>query len=256
MGKCFLHGNGGGTSLNFKVVGGTTAPASPSENMIWVNTSEKITSWIFTATEPKNKSEGMLWITPGTASTAAFNALQKNGIMVYPMSAKQYVSGAWVSVVAKSYQGGEWVDWFVFLYDYGNENLDLIGSWVNKGLAFGSSQQNTIVPTITKNDNNIVFGIEATVNLGGIVYTQYLLDLTDVKRIVIKGTSTASNSIYARLWTSIGQYHATNCVASVICANNANEWVIDVSSLSGKHYFGFSFFGGTQSIAVEEIHLE
>ena len=43
---------GGGANLNFKVVGGTTEPASLKENTIWVNTDQKITSWHFGAEEP------------------------------------------------------------------------------------------------------------------------------------------------------------------------------------------------------------
>lgn len=44
--------SGGGTSLNYSVVGGTTEPTSPKENMIWVNTETEITSHVFSATEP------------------------------------------------------------------------------------------------------------------------------------------------------------------------------------------------------------
>lgn len=45
---------GGGGGLNFKAVGGTTAPTNPKENMIWVNTDQKITGWNFSATDPFN----------------------------------------------------------------------------------------------------------------------------------------------------------------------------------------------------------
>ena len=43
---------GGGASLNFKVVGGTSTPSSPKENTIWVNTDAEISSWAFSAEEP------------------------------------------------------------------------------------------------------------------------------------------------------------------------------------------------------------
>lgn len=97
-----------GVELNFDVVGGTTAPSNPKENMIWVNTSTKITSYIFSATQPTG-SAGMVWISTDTYSSAEFNALKKNGIQVYPISAKQYVSGAWVEKIAKIRQSGAWV---------------------------------------------------------------------------------------------------------------------------------------------------
>lgn len=98
---------GGGGGLNFKVVGGTTAPSNPKENMIWVNTSTKITSYIFSATQPTAES-GMVWFSTSTSSPVEFNALKKNGIQVYPISAKQYVSGAFVDKPIKVYQNGVW----------------------------------------------------------------------------------------------------------------------------------------------------
>lgn len=39
-------------TLNFKVVGGTSTPSSPSENTIWINTNQAITSWSFNPIEP------------------------------------------------------------------------------------------------------------------------------------------------------------------------------------------------------------
>ena len=124
-------GGGGSGGLNFQVIGGTTAPSNPKENMIWVNTSTKITSYIFSATQPTG-SAGMVWISTGTSSTIAFNALKKNGLQVYPISAKQYVNGAWVSVTALSYQGGEWVEWISFLYDRGEIGLGGIPTQIYK----------------------------------------------------------------------------------------------------------------------------
>lgn len=127
-------GGGGSGGLNFQVIGGTTAPSNPKENMIWVNTSTKITSYIFSATEPATAEEGMVWIYTSKSSAAEFNALKKNGIQVYPISAKQYVSGALVDKPAKIYQGGEWVAlWNGELYDSGNEFTDITGGFnINK----------------------------------------------------------------------------------------------------------------------------
>ena len=105
--ECFLVKNGGGAPLNFKVLG-NPKPDNPKENTVWIDTDNEITSWIFSATEPAAPSEGMVWIPTGTASVAGFNALKKNGIQVYPLLAKQYVNGDWVSKTAKIYQSGEW----------------------------------------------------------------------------------------------------------------------------------------------------
>lgn len=105
----FNLSGGNGAALNFQVVA-NPQPDNPRENTIWVDTDVKIPSYDFSATQPTNPMEGMAWITTGVYSSAGFNALKKNGIQVYPMSAKQYISGAWVDKTAKSWQGGQWVN--------------------------------------------------------------------------------------------------------------------------------------------------
>lgn len=124
-------GNVGSSSggLNFKIVGGTFIPSNPKENTLWVNTDHDITSYIFSATEPESPAEGMVWISTGTSSPAEFNALKKNGIKVYPLSAKQRIDGAWVKVTAKSYQGGAWRDWLDYLLNGADAHDDITGGW-------------------------------------------------------------------------------------------------------------------------------
>ena len=58
MAKGFKHGaGGGGTALNFKVVG-NPQPESAKGNTIWVNTDVPIGAWYFAATQPENLIEG------------------------------------------------------------------------------------------------------------------------------------------------------------------------------------------------------
>ena len=148
---------GGGAPLNFKVVGGTSAPASPKENTIWFNTSTAITSWAFSATEPETPAAGMVWISTGMTSTAPFNALKKNNITVHPISAKQYVSGAWVDKAAKSYQNGAWVDWWNgHLYEYGNLHEQFTGGWTYEG--YKAKGYTTINPPQFNSDHIYVTG--------------------------------------------------------------------------------------------------
>lgn len=124
-------GGGGGGSLNFKVVGGTSAPASPAENTIWVNTSVAITSWIFSTTAPTSPAAGMVWFATGNSSSVAFNAVKKNGIWIYPASCQQYISGSWVSKTAKTYKGGAWVEWLYWLYDTGVKKVEFVDNALN-----------------------------------------------------------------------------------------------------------------------------
>jgi hypothetical protein len=141
MGKAFLcKSNGGGGGLAFRVIGGTSAPSNPKPNDIWVNTSAKITSYIFRATEPEGYAEGMVWIYIATSSNLKFNALKKNCIEVYPISAKQYVSGSWVDMEVKTYQNGEWENWWNGeLYETGNEFVSVTGGWsISRGSKYTS----------------------------------------------------------------------------------------------------------------------
>ena len=121
------------SGLNFEVVGGTSAPANPAENTIWVNTSVPISDYIFSAIPPESGAEGSVWFSTGTTSPAAFNALKKNVVQVYPLSAMQIVNGQIVDVEAKIYQDGEWVDWGTVLYDAGNHFTEITGGWTNEG---------------------------------------------------------------------------------------------------------------------------
>ena len=130
----FNSGGAGGGGLNFKVVGSPQPPASPKENMIWLNTDVPISSYVFSAIQPEPMDEGMVWIYTGTSSPVAFNALKKNGIQVYPISAKQYVSGAWVNKTAKSYHDETWKEWWDgYLYKSGDECVNVSGGWVGSG---------------------------------------------------------------------------------------------------------------------------
>lgn len=157
LGRTNTGGGGGGGGLNFQVIGGTTAPRNPKENTIWVNTDAEITGWVFSATEPETASEGMVWIFVGVSSPVAFNALKKNNITVCPMSAKQYVSGAWVDKEAKSYQNGAWVDWWNgHLYEYGNLYEQYTGGWSIDG--YKAKGYTTINPPQFNSDHIYVTG--------------------------------------------------------------------------------------------------
>lgn len=178
-----------GVELNFEVVGGTSQPISPKENTIWVNTSTTISSWVFSATQPSNPSNGMVWISTGTSSTVKFNALKKNGIQVYPLSAKQMVSGALVDKTAKSYQGGKWVNWLPpgALYWDGVQCVKWVekqgvieSSWVKKSPIYGS---NSITLTTGATDNSNWFC--------GVV-TDEKYDITGYTKLIVEleGTTT------------------------------------------------------------------
>lgn len=149
----YVLGSGSGSSsagLNFKVVGGTSAPSNPTTNTIWVDTDTEITGWAFSAEQPETVEAGMVWIYTGATSTAPFSVLKKNNITVYPISAKQYVNGAWVDKTAKSYQNGKWVNWYTLLFDNGDQFTSLTGGWaIRSSSGLTCTIGDTLLLTIT-----------------------------------------------------------------------------------------------------------
>lgn len=151
IGRTNTGGSGGGGGLNFRVLGGTSAPPSPKENDIWVNTDVKISSYVISATQPTTHDSGLVWIPTGTSSTVHFNALKKNAIEVYPQSVKQYIGSEWVQIDAHIYHGGEWVQFSeiikeLYLYKPGDMCIEVTGGWtkLENGTVRNSSSELTI----------------------------------------------------------------------------------------------------------------
>lgn len=234
-------GNGSG-GLNFKIVGGTSEPSNPRENTIWVNTDQKITSWIFSATEPKSPSEGLVWFKTGTYSPVAFNALKKNGVPVYPVNAKQYISGAWTAKTAKSYQYGTWNNWFLVLYDEGYENVKFYNSSVGG--------------TATFTDSYIL--LSAPSNKTGSVKTG-LIDITQCSSVIVSyknKTNFGSISEVAIIVLDSGGNRITRVNdASPVSSNIVS---LDVSNLSGEYEIKTQLYsdGATNTAQITELKLK
>lgn len=356
--------SGGGGGLNFRVIGGTTAPAKPKENDIWVNTDVKITEWVFSGEEPFIRKEnvdcviakeatrldstgtegyfpqanltdyiklpdgttkittnncdtvtstmchafytadktlistvlrkegtttfevptnavyvrlsmfdnapvnsdplyfvatigvesGFVWIFTGNSSSAEFNALKKNGITVYPLSAKQYVSGKCVDKTAKSYQGGAWVDWWNGeLYDSGNEYTTFTGGW--KATASSSTTQ------VTKSSADMTIKTDYG---GDSLYCSNKIDLTNFSKLVVTGKSFRNNSSATRtqgntkicIWSDVGTDGSSNRVAyaDYPAEDYDGEFELDVSSLIGEYYVGV-YAGRYYSVTVRKAKL-
>ena len=212
MGIAFLHGNGGSggsAGLNFQVVG-NPQPATAKENTIWIDTDTEITSWIFSATQPVTATEGMVWISTGSASTAAFNSLKKNGIMIYPMSSKQYVGGAWITKTAQSYQNGAWVDWITYFYKDGNTFDDLTGGYV-----YGAKT--------TLEADSIKIYIDSQ-NQESYAITNNKVDISSISTLYVKGRIAVRNSYNEH--TKVYLYATENKITSVTADTGGGATII------------------------------
>ena len=240
-------GGGGGTPLNFKVVG-NPQPDNPKANTIWVDTDTKITGWFFSATQPENLAEGNVWFPVGTSSPTAFNALKKNGITVYPLSAKQYVNGALVDKVAKTYQDGAWADWVVYTYLF-KSGEGVASDWtINKN-------QNARV-NITSDYINITNTASASWDFG--LYKKNAVDLTNVKSVAIEAQMDSSPrfSIVANktTFTNSSDYKGFTAYVNITLRSGRQVYKLDVSNLSGMYYVGLH--GAATNAYVYDLWLE
>lgn len=263
----FNISGGGGTALNFQVIGDDKAPGNAKENTIWINTTEKITSWIFSATEPQNPIPGMVWISIGTSSTVAFNALKKNGIQVYPISAKQYIGGAWVDKTAMTYQGGAWVNWINILLGSGITNVLGTPDFVSLG---NSTATGSRITTAANQNSDGTMGISVKTTSGYWTHTAAVFpakvsnkDKTLTVSLVCTSisSSTSSDSLSICLYSDSGAKTELGNKTVFIC-NSVNLDTtytvdIDVSDID-SYYIAVKFVissnsKDTMAVTVKEV---
>ena len=81
---------------------------TPLENTIGVVTDVPISGYKFSVTEPENMKNGEVWISTGISNKVSIDIV--DGVTVYPIFAKQMVSGVLVDLEAKIWQNGVWHD--------------------------------------------------------------------------------------------------------------------------------------------------
>lgn len=239
----FNMSGGGGAALNFKVMGGTAEPSNPAENTIWIDTDAKITGWLFSSHQPENPAEGMVWIATGSASNAEFNALKKNNITVYPLSAKQLINGAWVDKEAKSYQDGAWVDWLTYLF---RETAGQVVPFTSTKETNGS---------VTIGTRSIVLNYSSETNGQVVLRTTNTVDLTKAKKLVFDAvcTKTQDNDftlatflVNSSVPTAGVRYNSFAAYAVMQADNVRRQYAIDINGFTGQYYVGAKgLIGGT-----------
>lgn len=247
-------GAGGGADLAFAVIGSAVQPTAPKEGDIWINTDTNITSWIFSVTEPSSPSEGMAWMSIGMSSAVEFNALAENGIMIYPIQTRQYVGGAWVNKATKSYQGGNWEDWWVAgtLYDNGRYDEATTGGWASYPYSVGTGYSGT-TSTITLDDEclTMVRTAGGSSNRSSFVSTVNTIDLTNYTTAHFEFLS-ASGSGFAK----VSVYNASGAeVKSSDMFWSASGSVVDtvdldISDVSGECRVGVMLWASSSSAVV------
>lgn len=236
-----LGGSGGGASLNFKVVS-NPRPENPTKNTIWVDTAE-ITSWIFSATEPKAPADGMVWILIDTTSPVEFNALKKNGIQICPISAKQYVGGVWVDKPSQIYQVGEWSSfWDGHYFKNGNQYESVTGGWTAQGYKNDNSAQVTIGETLT---------VSAPQSNNATVGTVNKIDLKEVFTLYAENLEAGAYKTYLVISETKDVSASGGYIERV--ALDAGVVSLDVATLNGEYYIAITGKGGSSGAAAAKV---
>lgn len=238
--------SGGGAALNFRVVGGVTQPSGPKENTIWVNTDQKITSWFFAHAAPEEPEEGMVWIRLGSTGSVELNALKKNGIQLYPVTANQYIGNAWQVCIAQIWQDGGWNLWWDgTLYSAGDEFTHITGGWE---AAWTSGDYYNTKGTVTKNEASLKLNA-STATSSIFAKTVNKIDVTDYDTL-----SAMATAAKGKFGLSSGEAWNTgsNMAASATPANG--EATLDISEMTGEYYICMYIAAGS-SIEYSEVKL-
>lgn len=242
MGTVFLHGNGGsggsGGGMELTIIVDTVRPAKVTHNAIWVDSDVDATSYALTAAEPENPEAGALWISIGDGGKIkVVSPVGDNWITVYPISAKQFIDGEWVTKVAKSYQNGEWVDWTVFAYNGGNTGwqscTSAVGGWYPGSVTFSDGAiclKNTETNSATGSATTEKYDLSSFKTIEFVIDSQSTGFNTGAAYVCV----TTSNSFAWNPGTS-----ATTLPSEAVSSkqfSSSGTVTLDVSSLSGEYY--------------------
>jgi hypothetical protein len=193
--------------------------------------------------------DGMVWITTGTSGNVTFNALKKNGIHVYPISAKLFVSGSWVAKTAEIWQSSAWKGWIRHLYNKGDECVSLTGGWTSYKQGDSGYNQGSCVKGTT--------GITISCNSLQAIATRpvNMIDLTNVSTIELEASNVSISSgnpgiLAVSVVKASGEF-ANGSAAAQMNIDASGKMSLDVSNLSGAYYIIFCAWNWSGSGTIQ-----
>ncbi len=185
-----------------------------------------ISAYAFSADEPASPAEGMVWVKTATESTTPINVDKKNSVILYPQTAQQYVSGAWVGKTAQVYTNGAWHElWDGYYYKLGETYEAITG-----GYSAGTS-----LAKVTFNSNNMVITQASGTGAGNVVATVETVDVTDVNTLVFDCLADSTDLCSVGVGSVRDNWN--NYIATAKVNNTARALVtLDVSSITGEVY--------------------
>lgn len=177
----------------------------------------------------------------------SFNALEKNGIPVYPMIAKQYIGGAWVEKIAKCYQNGEWVEiepyQYIFKQGRGSDSEFISKPYYRYQSNMTTERIYCNAPQSTESDG-----------ASGLADSY---DFTDYSLLVFDLMSNNRAFTCGYLDTFVNSYNQ-GFVGSVSPPTGSRTTVrIDISGVTGKKFIGFKIGNGAAgAVEIYNVYLK
>lgn len=210
---------------------------------------------------PEPIPEGAVWFATGTSSTVAYNALRRNDIRVYPLSAKQHIGDKWCSKSAELYDGTDWIQFsseIVYLYNHGDECTDVTGGWTGYAYKSSTAGSNATKPTVTKGDETITFALSSTSDnyRMGSLWIEESIDLTKYGKLYLDVKSFTPSNNVAYIGVTDKKQNGFTKIANV-SFNSAGLVALDISSLTGEYYVYFSVGGQASktTFSFDEAYL-
>lgn len=268
MAKGFKHGAAGTGDLNFRVNSYSTEEellaSAPKENTIGIVTGQEITAWELSAEEPEESMEGKVWILLGDRSVAKFNALKKNAVTLIPVSARQYRSGVWEDVAAKSYLRGHWRNWWDGnLYHQGNSCEEITGGWKAYAYKTYGSGSTAYAPTATFNADSLKLYMSKPSSgyRAGALFSENAIDLSQYTKLKINVTTLTG------LTTGVVNLGLSETKENSFVETAAEEitdvgvYTLDLTDISGSFYVhvsigGLASSGSNLTLVLDSIWRE
>ena len=260
--SCFLNGaqlnfrGGGGSRLNYSVVGGTSQPAAPKENTIWINTAVTISGYIFQPAQP-TAHQGRVWIQINFSAPVVTSNLIKSPLILGTTLGREmirlpilgiqiYNNSTWVNVNAHMYENGVWTQVSssaLTIYNGGASvsNMGTLTSAYARGLNATTSISGGVIKQQAQRQTGITNGAKGDYGSTPVNLTNFTTLTVNVAAVAgspysyqvgfISNTTNATWAIY--------YWNFSNWVAQTTYTA-AGVKTIDISALTGNYYFAMS----------------
>lgn len=229
-----------GAELDYAIVCAPERPDTAVKNTLWVENGGTPNGVYFSLTAPGTPAANTLWIEQGTQSAAPFDPIKNGGITVYPRRAKQYMSATneWLLRYAQLYDGAEWKDLSIPIYNYGDEVSAISGGWKAESAAWATAGSG-IIATLKKNADHLFVTAQSYNIKNGSGYrlkSVLPIDLTDTESIGMRISELSGEGVLGVL--AEGETYMDTAVCRTVTGADGTtpaDTRLDVSSLTGKY---------------------